>query len=226
MPTNKVRQKVDHSSPQIASDDPTPITGHDLKRIAQCASTSVSRLNLNRIEIGPQGLTASDGKILCMLNRPGRDERLYLDAKEAKSVPKASQLAINGTVEVVAEQRDGEMRTTLEHVGPESALFPRVTSVLPEAVNLVPIGVFEIAELKKLLSALQADSETEVTFYARCDTRKGACLLANEQGDMGLIMPLVNKKRRRDPGDFPKAIYEALGKDTEAAPHLAPSQPA
>ena len=154
--------------------------------------------------------------MLCIINKPGWPYQCYLEAKDARSVKPESQLSVNGAVEFSGK---GQPTIQIPHKNPDEVQFPLWQRILPDASTLVPIGTFNAGLLKKLLTALQRDTTSSVSIYARSDNRGAPILLANEAGDAGVIMPLTPNDGLTN---FPNHVYEAAGLSIQTDPPLAP----
>lgn len=199
--------------------EPAEITGQDVKRAAFCTATGHARWALEYIELSPLGLAATDGKMLCLINAPGWPYHCLLEPKTVRSVPNDARLAINGAVQFVSRQPGcGEATIAVPHQDPDDVPYPRWQSVLPEARNLQPVATVSLALLRKLLAALQRTPESSITIYANADNCLTPVLLANENGDLGLLMPCGVGENDEPACHFPAAAYEALGLQSKALP--------
>ena len=199
--------------------EPAEITSQDVKRAALCTATGHTRWALEYIELSPLGLAATDGKMLCLVNAPGWPYHFLLEPKALKSVPHDARLAINGAVQFTSRQPGcGESTIAVPHQNPEEVPYPKWHSVLPEAGNLQPVATVSLALLRKLLAALQRTPESSITMYANPDNCLAPVLLANENGDLGLLMPCGVGENNEPACHFPAAAYEALGLQSKALP--------
>ncbi len=205
--------------PSKTNSTPVPVTGADLKRAARGTDKGSIRYALSNIEISPTGLAATNGRILIAINAPGQDFTGYVEAKDIKAIANASEMSVNGSVQFVSTNQGAKTSTTVPHKTAKDINFPKWPKILPDAENLAPIGTFGIPELKAILTALAIDIHQTVTIFARTDNPKAQILLANSSGDLGVVMPVVEKMNRDSQplAHFPKAIYEAHGKSTETA---------
>ena len=214
---------------QVPAPDPAEITGQDAKRAALCTATDHAHWRLNYIELSPLGLTATDGKMLCLVNAPGWPYHCLLEPKDLKNVPHDAKLAINGTVQFVRCQPGcGDTTIAVPHEDPKEVPYPKWHCSLPEAGNLQPIATVNITLLRKLLAALQRTPESSITIYSNPDNCLSPLLLANDDGDLGMLMPCGVGENGDPHCHFPVALYQALGRESATLPpvFIPPAIPA
>jgi hypothetical protein len=214
VPMTQHRPAQDPPPPQ-----PAEISGHDVKRVALCTNNSPQRWPLNYIELSPLGLTATDGRLLCVVNAPGWQYHCFLEPRNIKKVPSDAKLSINGAVQFAGRGRGCEQTTlVVPHENPTEVTFPKWQSVLPEACNVQPIVTLDISLLRRLVAALQRAPESSITIYAKPDDCLSPVMLVNEAGDMGLVMPVMQDQGREPLCHFPTTVYQALRLDTKTLP--------
>jgi len=201
--------------------EPAVITGQDVKRAALCTTTDNHRWALTYVELSPLGLAATNGRMLCLVNAPGWPYHCLLDPKTFRDVPNDARLAVNGAVQFLTRKPGcGEITTVVPHQDPDEIPYPKWHSVLPEAGNLQPVATVDPALLRKLLAALQRTPESSITIYANADNCLAPVVLANENGDLGLLMPQGVAESDEPRCHFPTALYQALGRESRTLPPL------
>ena len=103
------------------------------------------------------------------------------------------------------------------HKNPDEVNFPTWQRVLPEAAELQPIITVNLAQLKRLLAALQRTPESTVTLHVRPDDASAPMMLCNEAGDLGMLTSVIQDEAN-PVSHFPLAIYQAFNRDTQTQP--------